>query len=530
MLADSGADLVVTDTKNLPLVARLSVGAKQSINLDDLDESLSSANLDFHPPAGALAMLLYTSGSTGRPKGAMHSHENVLVEVRNLTNAWSISREDRWLLYTSMSFANSVRTIYGAFLNGGAVYPYDLKEKGFGPLSDWLRSNKITILRSLPTTFRNFMATVPDDRTFPDVRILSIGGEPVLRGDVDYFNRHFSPPCVIAHGMGPTECFMVCLLYIPHGTRIAESKLDIGWPLPDKEVLLLDESGVEVPVGGMGEICVKSRYIALGYWGDPGRTEAAFLPDPLGGAARIYRTGDLGVRAENGCLTHVGRHDFQVKIRGFRIEISEIEVALRAIEGIEDAVVVGREEAPGEKRLVAYFVPATSPAITVSQIRDSLAKIVPDYMIPAAFVPIDVIPQTPNGKTDRLRLPAPSRERPRLNVPFTLPVTDLEKELAKIWAELLDLDRIGARDNFFDLGGNSLLATRVTVHVLKKLRVDIPLKTLFESPTVAQFAMAIAKIQDDRIGNEKLSTLLDQIESLSDEEITSLLNKAPGVG
>ena len=517
MLADSGANLVITDTKHLSFVAELTGDGKQAFNFDDLDDSLSSENLETHPSPDALAMLLYTSGSTGNPKGAMHSHQSVLVEVRNLTNAWYISAQDRWLLYTSMSFANSVRTIYGAFLNGGAVYPYDLKENGFSALPEWLLSNKITILRTLPTTFRNFMATLPPSLTFPDVRILSIGGEPMLRGDVELFNRHFASPSVIAHGMGPTECFMVCLNYIPHGARIVESKLAIGWPLPDKDVLLLDESSREVQVGEVGEICVKSRYISRGYWRDPDRTAAAFLPDHSDSAARVYRTGDLGTKAENGCLTHVGRLDFQVKIRGFRIDVSEIEVALRATEGVKDAVVVGREDSLGEKRLVAYFVPSTSPAITSTQIRKSLAKVVPEYMIPSVFVCLDTIPQTPNGKTDRLRLPLPSHQRPKLDVSYAPPKTSLEKKVSQIWSEVLVIDRIGIHDNFFDLGGDSLLATKVTVRLLKELNAEVALKMFFNAPTIARLAAQISETSGGKIVDG------ERIESLSDEELPQWL-------
>ncbi|MGH9197962.1 MAG: AMP-binding protein, partial [Acidimicrobiia bacterium] len=273
-------------------------------------------------------MILYTSGSTGRPKGVMHTHRNVLADVRNLTNEWCISAHDRWLLHTSVSFANSVRTIYGALLNGAAVYPFDSKRKGFGELSDWLLSNEITILRSVPTTFRNFMSTVPEGRTFPAVRILSVGGEPMFRADLDYFNRHFLPHCVLVHALGPTECLTVCWSCIPHGTRIGEGKLPIGYPLKDKEVLLLDEAGREVAEEEVGEIAVKSRYISPGYWRDPDRTKTAFLPGPRGGDERIYLTGDLGWRSKGGCLSHIGRQDFLVKIRGFRIDVSEIEIAL----------------------------------------------------------------------------------------------------------------------------------------------------------------------------------------------------------
>ncbi|HMF49151.1 MAG TPA: amino acid adenylation domain-containing protein [Candidatus Saccharimonadales bacterium] len=518
MLADSGADLVITDTKNLPIAAQLSEGRKETVNLDHLDDSLSNENLSLNISPNALAMLLYTSGSTGQPKGVMHSHKNVLVEARNLTNAWGISRHDRWLLYTSMSFANSVRTIYGAFLNGSAVFPYDLKEKGFGELADWLLCNKITLMRSLPTTFRNFMATLPGEQTFPDIRILAVGGEPMTRADVDFFNQHFCSPCVLVHGLGPTECFMVCWNYVPHGSQMEESKLPIGYPLQDKEVLLLDESGRQVATGEVGEICVKSRYIALGYWRDLDRTKAVFRPDPLGSAARIYRTGDLGVRAQNGCLTHVGRHDFQMKIRGFRIDAAEIEAALRTIDGIKDAVVVGREDALEEVRLIAYFVPASRPVITATQIRMRLARVIPDYMIPAAFVCIAEIPQTPNGKIDRIHLPLPSGERPTLDVPFAPAGTNTEKELSQLWSEVLAIDRVGVHDDFFELGGNSLTATRIISRVLQKFQLELPIKAIFDTPTVAGMALVIEQNRTKLPHDEVMNRLLNEIEAMTEGE------------
>ena len=518
MLADSGAELVVTDSKNLPIVAHLSDGRKQTINLDDLDETLPNENLGLSISPDALAMLLYTSGSTGQPKGVMHSHKNVLVEVRNLTNAWRISRHDRWLLYTSMSFANSVRTIYGAFLNGSAIFPYDLKEKGFGKLTDWLIPNKITLVRSLPTTFRNFMGTLPAEQKFPDIRILAVGGEPMTRADVEFFNQHFCSPCVLVHGLGPTECFMVCWNYIPHGSPVEEGKLPIGYPLQDKEVLLLDESGRDVGAGEVGEICVKSRYIALGYWRDGERTKARFHPDPMGSDARIYRTGDLGIRAQNGSLTHVGRDDFQMKIRGFRIDAAEIEAALRAIEGIRDAVVVGREDAFEEMRLIAYFVRASHPNITVTKIRNQLAQAIPDYMVPALFVAIGEIPKTPNGKIDRLHLPSVSGERPALEVPFAPAATNTEKQLSHLWSEVLGIYQVGVHDDFFELGGNSLVATRIISRVLQTFQLELPIKAIFDAPTVAGMALLIEQNRTKLPNDEVMNRLLNEIEAMTEGE------------
>jgi amino acid adenylation domain-containing protein len=494
LLADSGAKLIVADSNNLELARELSDEETGIVSFADHTECPSDANLDIYPSPSELAMIIYTSGSTGRPKGVMHTHRNVLADTGNVTNELGISEHDRWLWHTSVGFAGSVRTIFSALLNGSAVYPFDSKRKGFAQLPEWLLRHEITIFRTVPTTFRSFMATLPERLLFPAVRILSMGGEPLFRADLDTFNRHFLPHCVLVHPFGPTECMAVCWKVIPHGGQIAGNKVPIGYTLKDKEVLLIDEARRQVNDGQIGEIAVKSRYLSPGYWRDPDRTDAAFVRDELGDGERVYLTGDLGKRSSDGCLTHIGRRDFQVKIRGFRIEVSEIETALRDMDGIGDAVVVGRPNHSGDTRLIAYFVPTTRPAMTVTQIRENLARSVPDYMIPSIFVAMDALPQTPSGKTDRLHLPAVEGTRPEMAIPFTPPGTRIEEALAQIWAEVLGLDRLGIHDNFFELGGDSLMAMRLIARIKEILRVDLPVPALFDSPTVAQTANTISRI------------------------------------
>ena len=519
MLQDSGAKLIVTDPNNIAVAREISGDTLDFIDFTNPDVNLSDHDLGVSPKPDSLALLLYTSGSTGQPKGAMHTHRNVLVDVRNLTNGWGVSAEDRWLLHTSVSFANSVRTIFSSLLNGGSIYPYDIKNTGFGELPNWLVTHEITIVRTVPTTFRDFMGTLERDQKFPSVRVLSVGGEPMLRDDLQYFNRHFLAHCVLCHALGPTECLTVCWALIPHGTHITEIKLPIGYPLKDKDVLVLDDNRRELGDGEVGELAVKSRYISLGYWHDPEGTQSVFLPDPAGTDARIYLTGDLGVRRADGCLVHVGREDFQVKIRGFRIDVAEIEIALRAIEAVADAVVVGRQDETGAQRLVAYIVPATRPPATITKLRQSLARTLPDYMIPSSFVFMDALPQTPNGKTDRLRLPLPPRNRPDLDNLFIPPGTTTETDLSAIWSEVLGIDQLGINDNFFELGGDSLLAARLVTRVLKKLKVDLPIKTLFDAPTIAQLAEQLLLGQAKAISAETLAQILNEVDSLSDDEI-----------
>jgi acyl carrier protein len=243
------------------------------------------------------------------------------------------------------------------------------------------------------------------------------------------------------------------------------------------------------------------------------------LTDPAGSDARIYLTGDLGRREPDGCLVHVGREDFQVKIRGFRIDVTEVELALRAIEGIESAVVVGRQDGMWQQRLVAYFVPTTNPSITVTKLRQSLAQVLPDYMIPSAFVSLDALPQTPNGKTDRLRLPLPGRDRPVLGNPFVPPRTALETDVAAIWSEILGLDQVGVHDNFLELGGDSLLATRVIAQVTERFKVDISIRSLWDSPTVASMVEKVLLAPDGATASSDLKQILNKIETSSDEEI-----------
>jgi amino acid adenylation domain-containing protein len=494
MLEDSGAKLVIADAAHRAYAQRLSGVAIELIDFAGLDPGVSDANLDVTPAPESLATILYTSGSTGRPKGVLHSHRSILVDARNVTNGCRADARDRWLLYAPLSFANSVRTIYGALLNGGALFPFDLKQRGFRELTAWLRDNEITILRGLPTFFRSFMTTVDERERFPAVRVLAIGGESMLQADLDYFNRHFLPHCVLLHGFGPSECLSTSWALVPHGEPAADGKLPIGYTLPDKEVLLLDEAHRVVRDGEVGEIAVRSRYLSPGYWRDPEQTRAAFLPDPNGGEARIYLTGDFGQRAPDGSLVHLGRQDFQVKIRGYRVDVSEVENALRGIAGVSDAVVGGREIHPGEQKLIAWYVASTQPPIAASALREALASKLPDHLIPSLFVAIDAIPQTPNGKTDRRGLPLPQRERRDADARSPAPVSALEAEVGVIWAGVLGLDHVEPDDRFLDLGGDSLQAAAITARVVTRFDVEVSPSALLDAGTVAHMASVVAKL------------------------------------
>ena len=259
---------------------------------------------------------------------------------------------------------------------------------------------------------------------------------------------------------------------------------------------------------------VKSRYLSPGYWRRPELTKAKFLPDVNNNSMRIYRTGDLGRMSPDSCLVYIGRKDFQVRVRGYGVETTEVEMALAEHKAIRDVAVVGFESAATETRLVCFYVPACKPGPSVSELRGHLVKVLPDYMIPSAFVSVDSLPLTPNGKIDRKSLPFFSNLRPRLDTPFAAATSAIEADLINSWVDALGIEQVGIHDDFFELGGNSLAATRVISRVIEKFKAELPLKTLFEFPTVAQMAKVI---QQDRIRvgrAETLENILTELEAI----------------
>jgi amino acid adenylation domain-containing protein len=499
MLEDSQAKLLLTNAKHLSQARQLAQAGQRVLDCDDLDAGVATGNLDLSISPQTRVFILYTSGSTGRPKGVLHSHRNILVEARNYTNYARLCSEDRLTLWHSCSYANSVRNMYGALMNGAALFPYDLATEGFTSLSTWIGAHGITVINTLPTTFRSFCQTLAPDATFPTLRILRLGGEAINREDVKRFQRHFSPRCVLMHAMGSTETLDTRYYSITHGWHGSESKIPAGYAVPDKEVLLLDETGREIGPGQVGEIAVRSKYLAPGYWRRPELTEAAFIPDPRGGEERLFLTGDLGTMRLDGCLMHMGRKDFQVKIRGYRVEVAEIEAALLGLDSIKAAAVNVTTDDAGEQRLMACLVPAADAAPIVSELRRKLAQTLPDYMIPSVFVFLETLPLLPNGKIDRRALPAPDHRRPALNVLYVAPRTPVESGLARMWAEVLDVEQVGIHDNFLELGGDSLRATRVLTRVIETFRVELSIRALFDMPTVARMAELIAHHQARRL-------------------------------
>jgi acyl-coenzyme A synthetase/AMP-(fatty) acid ligase/acyl carrier protein len=345
------------------------------------------------------------------------------------------------------------------------------------------------------------------------MRLVVLGGEEVFRRDVELYQKHFEPDCIFINGLGPSES-TVALQYLLNGqTAISRTTVPVGYPVDETEILLLTDTGEAAEV--YGEIAIRSPHIALGYWQQPELTNKVFLPDPERGNKRIYRSGDMGRLLADGSIEFKGRKDSQVKIRGIRIEVGEIEVVLGQHPAVSEVVVVPGADSHGDRQLVAYLVISEKPSPSITEIRGFLQQKLPEYMIPSAFVFLDALPRTPNGKVDQRALPAPDLERSRLETQFVAPRMPVEKALAKIWCEVLGLERVGVHDNFFELGGHSLLATRVVSRIQQKFHVDLKLMYFFKMPTIAELAKGVEGLLRINVGRPSD----DEAESQDWEEI-----------
>jgi len=485
MLEDSQAALIATDSSNLSLAKELAGASCQVLSVEELSSQIPTENLRLPIRPDALAYIFYTSGSTGQPKGVVDTHRNVLHNIQRYTNNLSVSADDRLTLLQSCSFSGSVSSLFCALLNGACSFPFDLRVETPDELAAYLLQEEITIYHSVPAIFRSFLR---EDRMFPNVRVVRLEGDQAARIDVELFRKHFGPECMLVNGLGATETGIIRQYFMSQETPLPKDRVPIGYPIEGMEILLLDEEERQVPAGSAGEIAVRSDYLSPGYWRKPELTQAAFLPDPQGGNKRIYRTGDLGRMCADGCLEHLGRKDFRVKVRGHTVEVAEVEMALLSHPAIKEAVVVAKEDRRGEQRLVAYLVAAGKPAPTVSALRRRVAESLPQHMIPSFFVFLDVLPLTPNNKVDRKALPAPDKSHPSLDTTFVAPRDPLERQMTNLWEEVLEVRPIGVQDNFFDLGGDSLLAAQLFALIEKNLGTRLPLSKLFEAQTVEQLA------------------------------------------
>ena len=487
ILLDLDAAAIVAERASLERARALAPPRVAVLELEEVLAAPTSSPAGSVPPASAgdLAYVLFTSGSTGRPKGVMQSHRNVLHNVWKLAQGLSIRPEDRITLLSSPSFGASVSDIYGALLTGASVCPFDLSGDGLRRLPAFLEREAITIYHSVPSVFRSLSSTLDGSADLSKLRMLKLGGEAVLASDFDLYRNRFPRSCVFHVGLGSTEMGIIRQWFARHDTPWPGGT-PLGYAVDATEVVFLGEDGKPSDAEDEGEIGVVARTLPIGYWKDPERTAATFLPVPGRPEVRLYRTGDLGRMLPDGCLLHLGRRDSRLKIRGHRVEAGEVEAALLAIPGVREAVVDGRPAsgAAGGVRLTAWV--AGGPGI--GTLRRALARELPASMVPATFLRVDALPRTATGKVDRAALPEPGHARPELEEPFREPSGETESAVADAFALVLGLDRVGADDDFFELGGDSLSAVELLGVVSERLGRELSAADLLEAPTPATLA------------------------------------------
>jgi amino acid adenylation domain-containing protein len=502
MLEDSGAKALITHSS---LLDRFADYRGPVLCLDREEAALAQGspdNVATHIEPHHLAYVIYTSGSTGRPKGCLVTQENVL-RLFTATDPWyCFGADDVWTLFHSSAFDFSVWEIFGALLYGGrlVIVPY-MVSRSASAFRDLLVSERVTVLNQTPSAFRQL---VQADLALPpagySLRYVIFGGEALeFQSLRPWFARYGDAKPQLVNMYGITET-TVHVTYRP--VRLADleanSGSNIGIPIPDLQVHVVDPELRPLPAGEIGEMLVGGLGVARGYLNRDDLTRERFIENPFAPetSPRLYRSGDLARVLPNGDLEYLGRIDHQVKIRGFRIELTEIESMLARHDGIKDCAVLARTDGESGVRLVAYVV-AGEPAPGVDKLRTHLAQKLPEYMVPAAYVFLEKLPLTVNGKLDRDALPAPTAERPHLASEYVAPQSELETLLAGLWKAALRQEKVSVDDNYFDLGADSLLLTTVHRQLQAKLNREIPITDLFEFPTIRRLAEKLGRQNAD---------------------------------
>ena len=487
----------------------------------------SSENLAPRAMADNTAYVIYTSGSTGKPKGVCVSHRAAVNHFIAVQDLFDLSKDDRVLQFASLNFDVSLEQIFPTLFSGAAIVLRATEGWDTREFSRRVEEFKITVANP-PTAYWHQLVAAPEPFSAHQLRLVIAGGDVILPEMVRQWQQSHSNNIRLLNGYGPTEATISTTFFdIPLGfcEQTTRQRIPIGDLVGERVVYILDSDGELVPTGVAGEMHIGGPLLAQGYLNRPALTAEKFIPDTFSKTpgARLYKTGDLARFLPDGRLDFLGRADHQVKIRGFRIEPGEIESALSQHPNVREAVVLAREDEAGDKLLIAYLISNSDAAPNTGELRRFLDEKLPAFMIPSAFVFLQSFPLTPNGKLDRRALPSLDNAMPQLEHAFVAPRNPVEQELADIWCGLLKLKQVGVHDNFFELGGHSLSLTQLASRIRKAFQVEVPLRTLFETPTIEEMTVAIAEKQVQQQEPENISELLAELEEMSPDQVKELL-------
>ncbi len=497
MLQDAQAPVLITREGMLPEGANGSAVIIDPIDQREAIERESDRNPQLLTTPESLAYIIYTSGSTGKPRGVLLTHRGLVNHNTAAIKLYGLTDKDRVLQFSSVSFDIAVEEMFPTWLSGGAVVfkTADMPLTAVDFLK-WIQERHVSVL-DLPTAFWHELVHQLSENRSPlprNLRLLIVGGEKASPATFQAWRnltqRHEPNHVRWINTYGPTETTVIATSYEPPADS-TPAMLPIGKPIANVQIHILDSSLRPVPIGVRGELYIGGPGVARGYLNRPEMTEQKFIPDPFRSepGARLYKTGDMARYLPSGDIEFLGRTDDQIKIRGFRVELGEIETVLSHHPGVHEPVVVAREDGRGEKILVAYYLATQQPAPTSTVLRSFLKDKLPEYMVPSAFLMLDAMPMTPNGKVDRRALPAPQQtDLTPAAGQFVATKDELELQLVKIWESVLGKSPIGVRQNFFDLGGHSLLAVRLMHRLEQVFGKKMPITTLFMAPTIEQLA------------------------------------------
>ncbi|HET6244458.1 MAG: amino acid adenylation domain-containing protein [Bacteroidetes bacterium] len=487
-LSDSGCKFVLTKQQYKNLIHNdIAVAGIE----DEEIHSFPVSNPEYINKPDDLCYIIYTSGSTGNPKGVMIQHYNVVRLLFNEQNLFDFNEKDVWSLFHSYCFDFSVWEMYGALLFGGklVIVPKQIAQNP-SDFVELVRNEQVTILNQTPGSFYNFInEEINSSSKELKLRYVIFGGEALHPARLSQWRKKY-PETKLVNMYGITETTVHVTYKEITKKEIDAAISNIGVPIPTLSCFVLDKFQNLQPIGVAGELCVGGKGLARGYLNRAELTREKFIDNPFVAGEKLYRSGDLAKYLPNGELEYLGRIDHQVKIRGFRIELGEIENCLQKHPSIKESVVIDRTDEKGEKYLCAYIVGSTESAINSGELREYLKQSLPDYIIPAWFIPMDNIPLTGNGKVNRKALPQP--ETQFTGAAYVAPRNQIEEELVKIWQEVLGIEKIGVQDNFFDLGGHSLKAAQLIAIVHKEMEVEVPFAFIFNTPVVENMAEYIS--------------------------------------
>jgi amino acid adenylation domain-containing protein len=488
--AEAGSSVTLTDASHRREARAVARNHSEVLEIECAIVSGAADNLALDVKPDALSNLIFTSGSTGRPKGVMHTHRIILNNIMVHTNSLYLTHKDRICQVGSYTTLAGTSSIFRALLNGATLLPFNIAAEGAANLAHWLIERGITVCQIVPTLFRLLIQSLPEQVTFPDMRILHLGGEPVYRKDVLDFRRLFPKTCCLVHNLGSSEAPTIRQFFVDHDSAVEEERVPVGYPIPDREVTITDDAGEPVGFDEIGEIVVCSRYLAKGYWRQPELTRLVFEPDPSDDGMRRFHTGDLGSVSRDSCLRVHGRKDSQVKVHGYRVEVLEVEAILLSIDGIEQAAVSVLSETDSQ-RLVAFVVLRAGQNLTEDSIYNHLREKLASFMVPGQVVILPAFPLMANGKVDRLALRA--RAKRSASPETEEPANPLEWEICKIWSEVLRRP-VGRTDKFLELGGDSLSGSQILARIAQRFGVRVTFKDLLERSTIAALAEWLGSI------------------------------------